>query len=85
MYGPDQLSLSAEAVVSLLGEGLTRRKRPRVASIGGVDAAEAAREGADAKRARADEAAAKAAAAGSKPAEAIPGADLPPVLAPPGR
>lgn len=70
-----------------LGEGLTRRKRPRDAGIGGISLDLAPAEGDEAKKARPDEGLGKpaVAATASKAVADIPGADLPPVLAPPGR
>ena len=86
------ISTGAEPVLASLGEGLTRRKRARDASIGDVlvagDASGTAEGIGDAKKGRTDDPSAKAApaAAGAgKAAADIPGADLPPVLAPPGR
>ena len=70
-----------------LGEGLTRRKRPRDADMGGASAAETG-PSQDAKKGRPDEAAKAAvttAGAAKAVADLLPGADLPPVLAPPGR
>lgn len=81
--------MHAEVVTKSLGEGLTRRKRPRDASMGGsIVAGDVAVSGAgEPGRAAVTEDAAKfaPAAAAAKPAADLPGADLPPVLAPPGR
>lgn len=81
--------VASEVVTKSLGEGLTRRKRPRDASMGGsIVAGDVAVSGAgEPGRAAVTEDAAKfaPAAAAAKPAADLPGADLPPVLAPPGR